>query len=234
LFSIIILQHRMSSPIRVGLIGLGKGTADNAPGLWGSRAHLPFLLASPAYTVTAICNSSTASAQSAIDFHALGPKIKAYGSPVDLAADPDVDLVVVSVKVGMHYQLAKPALEAGKDVFVEWPLGASLAESEELTKLADKKGVKTIVGLQARASPLVVRLKELVGEEGQGKIGEVVSSTVVGSFGDLAIWGRQIWPAAAEYYLDMSSGGNTFYIFFGHCGSAHSLCLSKSCSFLLV
>jgi predicted dehydrogenase len=224
----------MSSPIRVGLVGLGKGTANNVPGFWGSTAHLPFLLASPAYTVTAICNSSAASAQSAIDFHGLGPKVKAYGSPAHLAADPDVDLVVVSVRVGMHYNLAKPALEAGKDVFVEWPLGASLAESEALTKLADRKGVKTIVGLQARASPLVGRLKELVGEGGQGKIGEVVSSTLVGSFGGLAIWGRHTWSAAAEYYLDMNSGGNTFYIFFGHCESAHSLCLSNLCSFLLV
>lgn len=94
---------------------------------------------------------------------------------------------------------------------MEWPLGASTAVAEELTKLAEEKGVKTIVGLQARASPLVVKIKELVDS---GKIGKVLSSTVIGSFSGLP---TSFWMQGGEYYLDIKSGGNNFTIFFGHC-----------------
>jgi predicted dehydrogenase len=47
-----------------------------------------------------------------------------------------VDLVVISVNVQSHYSLAKPALQAGKDIFVEWPVGINLDEAEELTQIA--------------------------------------------------------------------------------------------------
>ena len=53
----------------------------------------------------------------------------------------------------MHRQLTLPALKAKKDVFVEWPLGRTLAEAEEMAALAKSMGVKTVVGLQARQAP---------------------------------------------------------------------------------
>lgn len=206
----------MPSPIRIGILGLSKGTGALVPGVWAARAHLPYLLASPKYQIVAVSNSSVQSAQAAIDHHKLGPDVKAYGSPDDIANDPNVDMVVISVRVGKHYALAKPALLASKDVFVEWPLGASTAEAKELTELAEAKGLKTFVGLQARASPLVVKIKELVQS---GKIGKVLSSTVIGTFSGLPVG---TWPAGAEYYFDIDSGGNPFTIFFGHCNaSAH-------------
>ena len=59
-------------------------------------------------------------------------------------------------------RLAKPALDAGKMVFVEWPLAATMTQNEELVTLAKSKNAKTIVGLQARADPLVLKLKQLV------------------------------------------------------------------------
>jgi predicted dehydrogenase len=216
------LYSTMSSLIRVGILGLGKGTGTMVPGLWAAQAHLTYLLASPQYEVVAVCNSSVQSAQDAIKFHKLGTDVKPYGSPEDIANDLNVDLIVVSVRVGMHYALTKPALLAGKDVFVEWPLGASTAEAEELSQLADAKGVKTVVGLQARASPLVVKIREMVQD---GKIGKVLSSTVRGSFAGLPA-GK--WPAGAEYYLDIDSGGNALTIFFGHCNFPHYHNLQKA------
>lgn len=61
----------------------------------------------------------------------------------------------------MHKQLTMPALHAGKDVFVEWPLGASLAEAEEMANLAKEKGVKTYIGLQARMQSVMVKVSNL-------------------------------------------------------------------------
>ena len=45
------------------------------------------------------------------------------------------------------------ALEAGKIVFCEWPLGANLAEAEEMASLANARALRTAVGLQARSDP---------------------------------------------------------------------------------
>ena len=77
-----------------------------------------------------------------------------------------------------------------------------------------EKDVRTVVGVQARADPLVVKVKELIDS---GKIGQVISSTV-GAFAGLP-WP---WPENATYYLDINSGGNWLIIYFGHCKSISS------------
>ncbi len=201
------------SPIGVGLIGLSTATNPLQPGMWASSSHLPAILASPHYELVALCNSTVQSAKASIAHHNLPPDVKAYGSPEDLAQDPKVDLVVVSVQVGRHYMLAKPALLAGKAVFVEWPLGVNTAEAKELADLAKTKGVKTVVGLQARASPLVAKVQEVLDS---GRIGKVMSTTVIGTFSGIP---TDKFPADAAYYLDKNSGGNVFTIQLGHCKS---------------
>ncbi len=58
----------------------------------------------------------------------------------------------------MHKQLSMPALQAKKDIFVEWPLASNLADAEEMAASAKKQGVKTWVGLQARMQPAMVKV----------------------------------------------------------------------------
>ncbi|KAI8721569.1 GFO-IDH-MocA domain-containing protein [Fusarium sp. LHS14.1] len=198
------------APIRVGLIGLPASHGDLGIGTWGVHAHLRPLLSSPDYEIAAICNSSVDSAQKSIEFHGLPDSVKAYGDPEDLANDPNVDLISVSVNVAKHWLLAKPALLQGKDVFVEWPLGASLQETQELVQLASDHGSRTIVGLQFRVDPLLVKVRELLQN---GTIGKVTSSVVWGTSNAVVDKG---FPLDGAYLLDMKSGGNDFYIHFGH------------------
>ena len=68
-------------------------------------------------------------------------------------ADPQVEAALVAVRVPAHYVLSKNALEAGKHVYCEWPLGTNTKEAEELAALARKMKLRTMVGLQRRASP---------------------------------------------------------------------------------
>jgi predicted dehydrogenase len=142
--------------------------------------YLPYLTQSSKYKIVALANSSVASAEAAIKEHHLPAEVKAYGSPADIAADPNVDMVVVSVNVAQHYDLIKSALEAAKMAYVEWPLGNNTAEAEELTELAKKKNLKTMVGLQSRQSSITRTVKEIVDS---GKLGKVLSSTVVAEIG---------------------------------------------------
>ena len=66
------------------------------------------------------------------------------------------------MQVPLHKQLTIPALKAKKDVFVEWPLANGLQEAEELATLAKKQGVKTVVGLQARLAPSILKVSPTI------------------------------------------------------------------------
>jgi predicted dehydrogenase len=138
------------APIRVGIICLGS-SGTTIKGNWGVAAHLRSIQGlADEYEIVAVANSTVESAQGSVETHKLAKSTKAYGNPEDIAADPNVELVVVSVEVRKHYFLTMPALSHKKDIFVKWPLAANMAEAEELTKLAAVNGVKTMVGLQAR------------------------------------------------------------------------------------
>jgi predicted dehydrogenase len=135
------------APIRIAIIGLSVNAATN----WASAAHLPYLLSSVGksrYEIVAVCNSTLESAKLAIQAYNLPSGTRAYGSPEDLAADPDVQLVVVSTRVDRHYETALPSVRAGKDVYVEWPLAENTVRARELVELARERGGKTAVGLQ--------------------------------------------------------------------------------------
>lgn len=128
------------------------------------------------YKITALQNSSQASAEAAAKTYSLDG-VATYDNPTSIAKDPNVDIVAVSVNVPQHYDLIRPALEAGKYVFSEWPLARNLAEAEELTQLAKEKGVKTMVGLQARQNPSIIKAKEIVAS---GKLGKILGTTMYG------------------------------------------------------
>lgn len=92
-----------------------------------------------------------------------------------MAASPEIDAVAVVVRVPSHYEPTRAAIEAGKPVYTEWPLGRTTAEAVELTALAKAKGVITAVGLQSRVSPALLYMKELI--DG-GYVGEVLACHV--------------------------------------------------------
>ncbi|KAF7308354.1 GFO-IDH-MocA domain-containing protein [Mycena chlorophos] len=197
------------APIRVALIGLSSNAATS----WASAAHLPYLLTARGrekYQIVAVCNSSLENARKAIATYNLPATVKAYGDSVELAKDPNIDLVVCATRVDVHYGNVKPALEAGKDVLCEWPLAHDSKHARELANLAEAKGVKTIVGTQGRLAPISDRLREVIQS---GRIGKVLS-VEARAFGGLN--GRDTAPASLSYFFDRKIGGNVFVIGFGH------------------
>ncbi len=152
-----------SDKIRLGVIGanISKG--------WAHRSHLPALMASPEFELTAVCTTHQETAEESKE--KFGAKL-AFHDHHTMLASGEIDAVAVVVRVPQHYQLTKDVLEAGKHVYTEWPLGATLAEAQELAELARAKGLQTMVGLQARAAPAVLEMKELVES---GYVGEVMA-----------------------------------------------------------
>src|SRR3954454_10474369 len=151
----------MAHKIRLGLIGASvKGT-------WSSRSHLPALRASADVELAAVCTTKAETAEAARQ--AYGARL-AFDDWRKMVASPDIDAVAVVVRVPSHYAPTKAALEAGKHVYCEWPLGRTTEEAVELAELARARGLTTAVGLQARVDPALMYLRELVAAGHAGEI----------------------------------------------------------------
>jgi predicted dehydrogenase len=124
------------------------------------------------------------------------------------------------VKVPYHLELATAALEAGKAVYCEWPLGNGLKEAETLAALAKKQGVLAVAGLQARSAPSVAYVHDLIE---QGYVGEVLSTTLIGSGMG---WGPTVEPSNA-YTNDKKNGATMLSIALGHAADALCHCLGE-------
>jgi len=206
------------APLRVAFIGLSRSSGSS----WGSSAHLPYLLTHPEkYSITALLNSSIESAKKAIQDFDLPSTTKAYGGPEELAKDGDIDLVVCSVRVDKHGEVLMPILRSssfkGKVVYSEWPLGRDLAEAREMLEAAEGNGMKHVVALQARASPVVRKVKEVIES---GRVGKLLSSVWTGA----AFNGGGREMESMRYTQDKSVGGNVMTIHGGHsrCSPSHA------------
>src|SRR5712691_10942276 len=156
--------------IRVGIIGA------NADRGWAAQAHIPALTSLPDdFEITALSTSRRESADAAGKLFGVS---LAFDNHHDLVNSAAVDVVAITVKVPYHFEMAADALNAGKAVYCEWPLGNGLEEAERLAALAEKKGVLAVVGLQARSAPSVAYVHDLIK---QGYVGDVLSTTVIGS-----------------------------------------------------
>ncbi|MFX0578971.1 Gfo/Idh/MocA family protein [Nocardia nepalensis] len=187
--------------IRVGVVGASG---------WADSSHLPALAALEEFDLTAVATTNRASADRAAAAH--GAR-HAFADAGELIAHPEVDLVVVSVKASGHAAVIRAALDAGKHVVSEWPLGIDADEAGELTEAATAAtaaGVVHAVVLQGHHSPSARFVADLVAD---GRIGTLESVALVA---EGAPWGgSRIWPNLV-FGLDPSEGTNILTIMAGH------------------
>ena len=192
----------MADTIRIGIVG---ATVTQGGSGWGANAHVPALHLLPNYALQAVCTAHEDTAQAskekfdaALAFHDIDAMVQ----------HPDVDLIVVCVRVPGHKQLVMAGLQAHKAVLCEWPLGADLAEAQEMADCAKTRGLKTIVGLQARSDPTLMYTRDLIND---GYIGEVLTANLsVISQQALERGAGRIWQG------DRKNGANTLTISGGH------------------
>ena len=189
----------MAKKIRLGFVGA------NINSLWASQSHFPAIMASPDVEMTAVCTSRAESAEEARQ--TFGAKF-AFHDFNDMVSCSEIDGVAVVVRVPSHYEPTKAAINAGKHVYTEWPLGRTTSEAEELASLANSKGVHTVVGLQSRVSPALLYVKELISED---YVGEVLSCHVT-TMRD----GALERPSSRTWQSDVNMGANTLTITTGH------------------
>jgi predicted dehydrogenase len=134
------------------------------------------------------------------------------------ASIPAIDVVTVSVKVPDHYPPAMAAIEAGKRVYCEWPLGRNTDEAVQMLDAAERKGIRHMVGLQGQMSPAINYAKDLIAE---GYVGRVLSATMIACAPN---WGASIDRA---YQADRANGANLLTITSGHTIDVLCYCLGE-------
>jgi len=90
--------------------------------------------------------------------------------------DPKVDAVVIATPAETHYKMARQALLAGKDTYVEKPLTLRCDEAERLTSLAESQGQILMVGHLLEFHPAITRLNQLIEEGELGRLEYVYSN----------------------------------------------------------
>src|SRR5947199_2775328 len=198
--------HETASALAIPKSTLGVGIIGVSPIRgWATTAHIPALRALPNYEIRAL------SAHNAESARAIGEAFgvsAVFSDHEELVLQPDIDVVVVTVKVPHHRELVSAALAAGKAVYCEWPLGRDLEDARAMATLAAKQGVRTVAGLQARQAPAIEFVQQLLRD---GYVGEVLSTTLVG----LSIPGDVVVQPNA-YMLDKTNGANVLTIAVGH------------------
>jgi predicted dehydrogenase len=177
------------SRLGVGIVGVSPVRG------WAATAHIPALLALPNYEIRALSAHNTESARAAGELFGVAA---VFSDHQQLVTRPDVDVVAVTVKVPHHRELVAAALDAGKAVYCEWPLGRGLDDARAMAALAAEQGAPAVVGLQARQAPAIEFVQELLRD---GYVGEVLSTSMVG----LSVPGNIVGQPNA-YMLDKTTG----------------------------
>ncbi len=74
----------------------------------------------------------------------------------------EIDAVSIAATTSAHYDLAKTCLTAGKHVFIEKPITATIPQAEEIVKLADKNNLNLQVGHIERFNPALISLEKFI------------------------------------------------------------------------
>jgi xylose dehydrogenase (NAD/NADP) len=95
---------------------------------------------------------------------------RAYGGYDALLADPEIDAVYISLPNSMHLEWTVKALEAGKHVLCEKPMGRRAADVQAAFDVADRQGRLLMEAFMYRHNPQTRRLVELLSDGAVGRV----------------------------------------------------------------
>lgn len=150
--------------LRIGIIGCG----DRGTGLLRVMQELP-----DKFDIVALCDELPFRLRDALKIgdvrHA-----KTYADYRALLDDRAVEAVIIAVPLYLHFAVAKAALEAGKQLYLEKTMTYDIPQAQELVRLARQHPGQTLqVGHQYRSSPLYYRVKEMIAQGYLGKVTQI-------------------------------------------------------------
>ena len=141
--------------IKVGLVGYG---------LSGATFHAPLLSVLEEFEVLKVVSSNKEKVLQDLN------GVEVVKSLAEVLDDQAIDLVVITTPSGLHYEMAKQSLMAGKHVILEKPMVVETQEAEDLIKIAEEKNLLLSVYHNRRWDNDYLTVKKLVSE---GVLGEI-------------------------------------------------------------
>ncbi len=149
----------MKNKVRWGILSTAK---------IGREKVIPAMQKSSNGSVDAICSRNLEQATATAKLLNIR---KAYGSYEELLNDPDIDAVYIPLPNNLHVEWAIKAMQAGKHVLCEKPIGVSAAEALKLVQEAQKyPHLKVMEAFMYRFHPQWIMVKSKIAE---GVIGEI-------------------------------------------------------------
>lgn len=156
-------QNSANSTIQLGLIGCGAR---------GRGVIVPNFNKVPGVRFTAVCDVN-AKYMADVRERAGGATVAAYADYRKLLDDKNVDAVVIATNQQWHALQMIAAVQAGKDVYLEKPMGQSIGEGPVAMAAAKKYGRIVQVGTQQRSQEHYQKAVELIQAGRLGTISEV-------------------------------------------------------------
>ncbi len=145
--------------LKVALIGYGYWGPNVAKQLYKNKN----------YIFDIICDLKENRLEKAKELYA--NSLKYTTNYLSVIKDPEIDLIALAVETRNHYKLAKEALLAGKNIYVEKPFTDDVKQAEELKKIALEKGLYIHVDHIMVYHPAIKKIKEIMSS---GDLGDVL------------------------------------------------------------
>ncbi len=147
----------MDAELRLALVGTGQI----------ANRHAAAIAATPGIAIAGVSDRDRGRAEAFAEKHGV-PRV--YDSWSELLADPATRCVVVTAPPDVHVDLAVEALESGKDVVCEKPLGRTTEECDRMLRAAESTGRLLVPGHNRVFEPAVERMAEIVGTGALGRV----------------------------------------------------------------
>jgi predicted dehydrogenase len=186
-------KEGINSMVRVGIVGLGK------MGL----SHLSMIRAHPEVEVVGICDTSTY----ILDILNKYTRVPAFADYKTMLQEAKLDAIIIATPSRLHPVLVREALAHGVHVFCEKPFCLTPADSQELTNLAESKGLVNQVGYHYRFVAAFAEMKRVLDS---GAIG-TVSHVLAEAYGPVVLKSKGMsWRTQKE------EGGGCLYDYAAH------------------
>lgn len=176
----------MKEQMGIGIIGVGDISA-----IYLKNLHEMFT----GQKVVGVCDLVRSKAERA---QAKYPSLRIYETDAELVADPEIDIVLNLTRPREHFAVSKLALEAGKHVYTEKPLGVTWEEGEKLAQLAASKNLMiggapdTFLGAGIQSCRRYIE---------DGLIGDIVGARCA-----MICRGHESWHPDPEFYYEEGGG----------------------------
>ncbi|MBV8327932.1 Gfo/Idh/MocA family oxidoreductase [Chryseobacterium sp.] len=138
-------------------------------GMSGKVFHAPFLKEHPGFFISAVVERSKEESKEKYS------EATIYRSVEDMLKQEDIELVIINTPVQTHYEYAKKALEAGKNIIVEKPFTVNVSEAEKLVELAEERGLFLSVYQNRRFDRDFLQVQKILNE---GKLGNIKEAEI--------------------------------------------------------